>query len=88
MDCSCWMIAVPYRGPCANAAVMSDLLLRRVMMSSGLTACNRTHLQGPGERQQERQDVVTAGSPHAHAYIRADARDAMNAFSRSWHRQT
>jgi hypothetical protein len=30
MDFSCGMIAVPYRGPYANAAVMSDLLLRRV----------------------------------------------------------
>jgi hypothetical protein len=30
MDCPCWMIPVPYRGPCVNTAVMSDLLLRRV----------------------------------------------------------
>jgi hypothetical protein len=28
MDCSCWMTPVPYRGPCVNAAVMSDLLRR------------------------------------------------------------
>jgi hypothetical protein len=30
MGCSYWMIPVLYRGPCANAAVMSDLLFRRV----------------------------------------------------------
>jgi hypothetical protein len=41
MDCLCWMIAVPYRGPCANAAVMSDLLLQR--LSTGRAGAEAAH---------------------------------------------
>ena len=105
MDCLCWMIPVPCRGLCVNAAVMSDLLLRRA--SEG-----RVGVEAPDDYDVIGADGLVIGrifrattAPAGTQWLWSLAygqhedrtpthgyeptrEEAMQAFARSWHRET